>query len=57
MVCFSSAVLLGEGVGKTAARQKFGHLLLFGEEPVLCEHVNLCIFSRILLRIKDLSVI
>lgn len=40
MVYFSSTALLGESVGKTVARQKFGNLL-FGEEPVLCEHVNL----------------
>lgn len=52
-MCFPPSGLLG--VGKTAARQKFVHL--FGEELVLCVHVNLFIFSKILFTIRGFSVI
>lgn len=41
---------------KSLARQKVLHLLMFEEEPVHSEHTNICIFRKVMLRIKGLSV-
>lgn len=41
---------------KPVTRQKLLQLLTFGEEPAHSEHINICIFRKVMLRIKGLSV-